>query len=287
MDEQIPPSKPPLFVVMGFPIEHSLSPNIHTIFSKTLDVPISYERMEVLADKVTDALQTLKLRGAKGANITAPLKEVLFLNTQNMSDRARHAQAINTITLREDGSIWGDNTDGIGFVRDLTDNNAVTVSGKKILVIGAGGAARGILRPLLGLEPRKIDVVNRSRPKALELVDYFKPWGKVRVQEYDKLKKAQYDIIIHATSAGLQGELPPLPEGFSPRGASCYDLSYQEAAKPFLEWAKKKGATRTIDGLGMLVEQAAESFFQWHQKRPKAYPVIQQVRNILEHAQVE
>ena len=264
------------FAIIGSPIDHSLSPFIHQEFAAQTDIDLTYEKIELSSEEFLKSMIFLKNSGYRGLKVTAPLKKLAFNEAEEIKDRARHAGAINTITFDEYGMIIGDNTDGIGFIRDLK-NNAISIANSKILIMGAGGAARGIIRPLFGFSPKKIIIANRTKPKALELIDYFKSWGKIKYQPYEKLKRANFDIIINATSAGFTNEIPALPEGFNFKNTICYDVNYAEAAKPFLHFAKSNGAHVTIDGLGMLVEQAAESFFQWHDKRPDTLPIIKKL----------
>lgn len=275
------------FAVLGSPIDHSLSPFIHTCFAKQFNLPIIYQALNVAEKNFLEQLSDLQTRGFLGVNITTPLKTLAFHESTDLSDRARHAQAVNTISFRSDATIFGDNTDGIGVVRDLSKNNYINLHGKKVLILGAGGATRGILRPILTLDPALVMIANRTRPKAIELAEYFKPWGKVRACDLSKLKRSSFDVVIHATSAGLKGETPELPGGFSLQNSICYDLSYGDIAKPFIALSRKLGATKSIDGLGMLVEQAAEAFFQWNQLRPNTELVITETRSHLRKASEE
>lgn len=264
--------------ILGSPVAHSLSPEIYQSLADIAGIELNYERLDVSPDDFIKTLIELKNNNYKGVNITSPLKKIAFNEVDELTDRARHAGAVNTITFDEYGRIMGDTTDGIGFIRDLTTNNAVSISNTNILIMGAGGAARSIVRPLFGFSPKKIIIANRTKPKAVDLVDYFKPWGKIKYQPYEKLKRAKFDIIINTTSAGLHGEVPPLPEGFSFKDSICYDLNYAAAAKPFLTLAKAQGAHSTIDGLGMLIELAAECFFIWYNKRVDTLPIIRKMQ---------
>lgn len=266
------------FVVMGDPVTHSLSPMIHELFAKQFLWDIEYEPLQVTDDAFRATCSRLMAQSFKGANVTAPLKQTAFALMDQVSDRARHAKAINTITFREDHTMFGDNTDGIGLVRDLTKNCSIPIHDMKILVLGAGGAARGILRPILTLGPSKVVITNRTLPKAIELADYFKPWGKIRALPMEKIGHLHFDLILQATSAGKHLGVAVNETLIRMKDSICYDLCYGTMARPFLEMARQAGALCRFDGLGMLVEQAAESFFQWHGVRAQTDSVIQQLR---------
>ncbi len=271
--------KPLLFAVMGSPIAHSLSPEIYQAFAEQVDIILRYKKLDVDKNALAHSIANFRFQGGLGVSITAPLKESMFLEAQMLTNRARDAHAVNNVMFTAEGII-GDNTDGIGFVRDLIQNQ-ITIRDQKVLILGAGGAVRGILRILLGLSPRKLVLVNRIRYKALALSEYFKSSGKVWVSTYESLKRKQFDVVIHGTSAGLLNELPPLPDEIFLKKAQCYDLNYHKAAKPFLTWARRHGAVKMVDGLGMLVEQAAETFYTWNQARPNTKPILEKLRKKL------
>ena len=197
-----------------------------------------------------------------------------------MSDEAKLAGAVNTLLTDEQGKIIGHNTDGIGLVKDIVENHSGALKDKHLLILGAGGASRGIILPLLKQEPASITIANRTESKAQTLADLFKPYGEVSACGFEYLKGKQFDWVINATSASLQGDLPPLPENLLSQNACCYDLMYANTKTPFCEWAIQQGAQEAIDGLGMLVEQAAESFALWRGVRPATEAIIKNLRAI-------
>ncbi|MCA9750126.1 MAG: shikimate dehydrogenase [Romboutsia sp.] len=263
---------------MGSPIDHSLSPIIHNSFAAQHDLSIKYDKIFADEKIFDDVFASFISSGGIGANITSPLKEYVFAKFSNLTDRCRHANSVNTLTCKDKKLILADNTDGIGFIRDIGNNN-IPITNKNILILGAGGAARGILRPILGLSPKKVSIANRTKPRAVELVNYFKVWGKVRYVSYRELRAKRFDVIINATSSGLYGELPSLPDRFSADETYCYDMNYGNAAKPFVSWASANNALQIVDGLGMLVEQAAESFWVWNNLKVNTDIVIKDLRN--------
>lgn len=256
------------YAVVGYPISHSLSPLIHTAFAKQTDQNISYRAIEVKPENFTRAIRAFFHSGGKGMNCTVPLKEIAFDEVDVLSDRAKFSGAVNTIKLMENGQLFGDNTDGIGLLKDLTDNLGLTLIDKQILVLGAGGAARGILGPLLASAPSSLCLVNRTPAKAQTLKSIFESVGEIKVANYNELAGSSFDLIINATSASLSAELPPLPSQLLAENGVCYDLAYSKQATAFMKWGLKEGAVMSVDGLGMLVEQAAQAFYIWRNVMP-------------------
>lgn len=254
----------PQYAVIGNPVEHSLSPKIHAIFAKQTGRSLEYRK--ILSDiKNFDAAATAFFsNGGKGCNITVPFKQDALALADTVSETAKIAQAVNCLTKQEDGSLQGDNFDGVGLVQDLTHNLRYLICQKKILIIGAGGATRGILAPLLEKAPEAITIANRNADKAIELADNFSEYGNLQAVSLGDIPHRPFDLIIHATSLGHQGNAPELPAVLVNDDTFCYDLSYGTAANPFLSWARACGAKRCQNGLGMLIEQAAASFYLWH-----------------------
>lgn len=269
-----------LYGVVGNPIEHSLSPLIHTQFAKTTQQNIKYSAHLAKISQFNEHLLLLKKQGFKGLNITVPFKIDAYNVCDELSPRAQHAKAVNTLFLRDDNSIAGDNTDGLGLVRDLMHNYQILLKNRKILILGAGGAARGVLGPLLLQSPSLLMLANRTVAKAKALVSDFKGLFKVEACAYDELNNAQFDVIINATSAGLSGEIPPIPASILGSNSIYYDMVYKRNEDTvFVAWAKGNGASQAYDGLGMLVEQAAEAFFLWRGVKPETAPVISHLRS--------
>lgn len=269
-----------LYAVVGNPIEHSLSPTIHTQFAAQTQQPIEYRTHLAKISQFNQHLFLLKKQGFKGLNITVPFKIDAYNVCDELSPRAQDAKAVNTLFLREDNTIAGDNTDGIGLVRDLKQNHQILLKNRKILILGAGGAVRGVLGPILVQSPSLLIVANRTVSKAEDLVKDFKDIGHIEACGYDDLEKEQFDLIINGTSAGLSGEIPPIPETILGPNSICYDMVYnRNEDTAFVKWAKDNGASQAYDGLGMLVEQAAESFTIWRGVKPKTQPVIEKLRS--------
>lgn len=265
------------YAVMGDPIGHSKSPLIHRLFAEQTHQAMEYEAILVPGESFVPALARFWLEGGRGCNCTVPLKERAFAHLMQsphqLSARARHARAVNTLVLREDGSLMGDNTDGVGLIRDLQINHQVSLQGSRVLILGAGGAARGIVQPILESSPSAVVVANRTPERALELVADFESQGRLSAETFDRLG-GPFDLILNATAASLTGEIPPLPNDLLAASAICYDLAYGSEPTPFVKWANHQGAAKSLDGLGMLVEQAAEAFWLWRGIRPDTRPVI-------------
>jgi len=263
--------------VMGYPVSHSRSPVIHRLFAIQTKQNLQYELLQVAPEKLEAAVRQFGRTGGKGLNITVPHKSEVVRLVDDMSERASNAGAVNTLVFR-DNDIYGDNTDGVGFMHDLQLNQGVQLKDAKILILGAGGATRGIVGPLLEAEPDSIVIANRTFPKARNLADHFSNQGPVdacRFQDVNSLPV--YDLVINATSAGVKGETPPYPEEAIHPNTVCYDLSYGLTPTPFSLWAIEHGAAKSVMGWGMLVEQAAESFHIWRGIRPDTASVLKQL----------
>jgi shikimate dehydrogenase len=266
------------YAVMGNPIAHSLSPRIHQLFARQTGQHISYDALLVEADGFTQAIAAFVKAGGKGLNITVPFKREAYEIADELSRRAQRAGAVNTLRIEDDGTLFGDNTDGIGLVRDLTRNHNLTLSGKQMLLLGAGGAARGVLAPLLEQKPARLVIANRTAERAEQLAASFSDVDDVRGCGFQALSDRAFDIVINATAAGLQGQVPDLPAGVIGPHSYCYDMMYASEPTDFMHYAQQRGARNTFDGLGMLVEQAAESFLIWRGVFPDTGPVIELLR---------
>lgn len=263
------------YVVIGNPVAHSRSPEIHARFARAAGEDLVYERLLVEPGDFARAAREFFASGGRGANVTLPFKVDAFEFAHERTPRAAQAGAVNTLALRG-AVVLGDNTDGAGLVRDLTANLGLALSGKRILLLGAGGAARGVVAPLLGLRPAELVIANRTSSRAAELARAFAGAGPVRHAGFEAMGSG-YDLVVNATSASTHGEPLLLPAGVFAPGATAYDMAYGAAAGPFLDGARASGA-RASDGLGMLVEQAAESFLLWRGKRPDTAGVIAALR---------
>lgn len=268
------------YAVIGNPVEHSLSPQIHAQFARATGQDIGYGRILAPRDGFRNAVVAFRNSGGKGLNVTLPFKHEAWQLAGVRSGFALAAGAVNTLSFQGE-RIVGHNTDGIGLVRDLTRNLRVVIRGKRVLLMGAGGASYGVMEPVLREQPEMVVVANRTLGKAIELVGHFEKLQSWALQgfsarSYDALAGMQFDILINATSAGLAGAMPPLPEGVFASGALAYDMVYARRT-PFLDFAQQRGA-RVSDGIGMLVEQAAESFLIWRGVRPETAPVIAMLR---------
>jgi len=268
-------SATPRYAVFGHPIAHTLSPFIHGEFARQAGVSLRYEAIEATAEGFGEALERFAAEGGVGANITLPHKEAAFALCREHSDRARKAGAANTLT-RIDGGWRGDNTDGAGLVRDLTERHRLDLRGRRALMLGAGGAARGVAPALLDAGLAELVIVNRSPERADALADTLGEPGRAHSRYWKDLGAlGDFELVINATSAG-RGQLSmDLPFALVSPRCLAVDLSYGEAAIAFTAWARAAGCTHVIDGLGMLVEQAALAFEQWHGKRVDTGPVYQ------------
>lgn len=274
-------AKPDRYAVMGNPINHSKSPLIHAEFARQTLQKLSYEAIQVDLGGLEQAVGNFQGSGGKGLNITVPFKTDAWELADNLSIEAQRAGAVNTILFKEDGSRYGHNTDGIGMLRDITQNHGGKITGQKILILGAGGAVRGILQPLLEQNPQSITLANRTPDRAQSLAEAFSDHGvQLHGGGFADIEASPYDLIINGTSASLQGELPPLPEQIINQHSWCYDMMYGKEPTIFLQWAAQLGAQHCMDGLGMLVEQAAESFLLWRGVRPETAPIMAKLRQL-------
>jgi len=268
------------YCVFGNPVAHSKSPSIHAEFARLTGQDMDYEAMLAPRDDFATCLAGFFASGGQGCNITVPFKEEAWRLAAIRSRRAEKAGAVNTLLKGKDGRLYGDNTDGVGLVRDLLINAACPVKDKRVLVLGAGGAVRGILGPLLAEHPKEVMVANRTVERAEQLAALFSNDGNIRASDFGGLSGEKFDLVINGTSASLQGDVLTLPAGISAPGALVYDMMYGAEPTAFLQWAATQGAA-TRDGLGMLVEQAAEAFFLWRQVRPPTGPVLAGLRAAL------
>ncbi|WP_405225568.1 shikimate dehydrogenase [Lentisalinibacter sediminis] len=274
MSEQ---NKPDRYGVVGYPVSHSRSPVIHRVFAQQTGQHLTYELLEVPPAELESAIRSFQRQGGRGLNITVPHKSEAVRVVDELSDAASMAGAVNTLSISSD-AIRGDNTDGVGLVRDLRKNHRVAIEGARILILGAGGATRGIMAPLLEEQPTTVTLANRTVSKAQALANHFGSMGAVQACRFDDIvEDVDYDLVINATSAGLRGEALPFPAGIVSAETVCYDLSYGTGDTPFTHWARVQGARRSIVGWGMLVEQAAESFYIWRGVRPDTRGVLKRL----------
>ena len=263
--------------VMGYPVSHSRSPVIHRLFALQTGQNIQYEPLQVAPENLETAVRQFQRTGGKGLNVTTPHKADVSRLCDQLSERASTAGAVNTLSFR-DGEILGENTDGIGLLRDLVINQGITLEGANILILGAGGATRGIVGPLREMQPAMLRIANRTIEKADMLAEHFSRSGPVAACRFDVVPVTdRYDLVINATSAGVKGETPPYPAAAISSETLCYDLSYGLKPTPFSAWALEHGAQKSVMGWGMLVEQAAESFHIWRGVRPDTAPVLKQM----------
>jgi len=267
-----------LYAVMGNPIAHSKSPAIHRLFAKQTGNDIHYQAILVDTENFPEAIHSFIEKGGKGLNITVPFKQSAFEMADNLSEEARLAGAVNTLSINTDGTLRGDNTDGSGLITDLANNLGIKLSAMRILILGAGGAVRGILLPLIQQEPHSITIVNRTVQRAEELALAFHDHFSISACGYENLAGQTYGLIINATSASLTGKLPPLANNILADSGYCYDLAYADKPTSFVKWGLNQNARIATDGLGMLVEQAAESFYIWYGVRPDTKNVIASLR---------
>ncbi|WP_194720721.1 shikimate dehydrogenase [Noviherbaspirillum malthae] len=264
--------------VIGNPVAHSKSPDIHAAFAKQTAQALSYERLLAPLDGFASTVRNLVEQGFKGANVTVPFKLEAFALADVLSERAEAAGAVNTLKF-EGGGIAADNTDGVGLVTDIVVNAGVAMRGKRILLLGAGGAARGVVLPILAESPEQLVIANRTESKAAELAAQFSGKGAVAASDFPSLQ-SRFDVIINATSASLSADLPPVPACVFGESCLAYDMMYGPAPTVFMAFAQQHGAA-TRDGLGMLVEQAAESFHVWRGVRPDTRTVYADLRSKL------
>lgn len=268
---------PDQYGVIGHPVSHSLSPFIHGMFARETAQEMSYRPFDVTPEHFRARVLEFFEQGGRGLNVTLPHKIAAVDVAHELTARAAHAAAVNTLAAKGDG-ILGDNTDGAGLVRDLCDNLGLVITNRRVLVMGAGGATRGILAPLLGLEPTVVVIANRTPERAEALAAAFSDLGVTQGVGFGYIEAAPFDLVINATSASLSGNIPPIPDGAVAAQTVCYDLAYGKSATAFVRWAKSKGCARAMQGLGMLVEQAAESFRLWRGVRPATARVLDALR---------
>ena len=268
------------YAVFGNPIQQSKSPQIHGLFAKQFGLDLAYVRQEASLEGFDAAAHDFFHGGGKGLNITSPFKQDAYAFANQLTPRARRAGAVNTLAIEEGGEILGDTTDGIGIVRDLCINLGWQISGLRILILGAGGAVRGVLEAILGENPEELIIANRTASKAASLAKGFADLGNIQGVGLDELEGERFDLVINGTSASLVGESIDLPETIFSDTSCCYDMAYAPEPTPFLKWAKPF-CENASDGLGMLVEQAAESFHIWTQKQPNTTPVIESISQLI------
>ncbi|MGM0571070.1 shikimate dehydrogenase [Marinobacter sp.] len=270
-----------LYAVVGNPVSHSKSPRIHSLFAAQTGEPVEYTAIQAPLEEFAETVREFFAKGGKGLNVTVPFKEQAWQLADHRSGRAEKAGAANTLYQDGQGHLVADNTDGVGLVTDLTVNAGVSLAGRRVLVLGAGGAVRGVLGPLLAEKPGALVVANRTVVKAEGLASLFRDEAGDSELSACGFAAATgpFDIIINGTSASLQGDLPPVAPGVVSSSTVVYDMMYAAGDTPFNAWARQQGAGKVLDGLGMLVEQAAESFRVWRDVKPETASVIAELRN--------
>ena len=268
-------AQPDRYALMGHPVSHSWSPFIHGMFARATLQHMQYRLIDVAPEKFRSEAMQFFLDGGKGLNVTVPHKRAAAELVNELTPRAALAGAVNTISLKGIGELIGDNTDGAGLVIDLEQNLGLELADRRILLLGAGGATRGILGPLLERQPAEVVIANRTAARAAELVDDFAGIARLSSSGFDAIAGAGFDLVINATAASLQGELPELPPAIVGPATICYDLAYAKGETPFTRWARERGAAAAHKGWGMLVEQAAESFLIWRGVRPQTRQVLE------------
>lgn len=264
------------FAVFGNPINHSCSPRIHALFAAERGITHPYGRVLAPLDGFEQTLRQFFAAGGLGANISLPFKERAFSLCDQLTERGALVGAVNTIKKQLDGSLLGDNADGIGLLNDL-QRLGLLRQDSRVLLVGAGGASRGVILPLLAYGC-KVVLTNRTFPRAQELVRFYHHVGDISALPLERLGTPDYDLIINATSTGVQGSIPPLPASLITSQVCCYDMYYQQGDTPFITWCRRQGALRSADGLGMLLGQAASSFLLWHGVLPSVLPVLETLR---------
>lgn len=262
------------YVLFGHPVSHSWSPFIHGLFARQFDHVVDYKLSDVAPENFRHAVIDFFVEGGAGANVTLPHKTAAAEICNELSARAERARAVNTIMRRSATELLGDNTDGAGLVVDLARNLGVTITGARLLILGAGGAVRGVLAPLLEQEPREVRIANRTPERAERLRDEFADLGEISASSFDEVDDRPWDIIINATAASLAGEVPALPRHAVGRDTVCYDMAYGRGETAFMRWAADRGSMRAHKGWGMLVEQAADAYLLWRGVRPATRPVL-------------
>lgn len=271
-------TQPDRYAVMGNPIAHSKSPLIHRQFAEQTGQALAYDAILVDLGQFAGAVEAFRAAGGKGLNVTVPFKQDAWRLATRRTRRAERAGAVNTLWWETDDRLCGDTTDGVGLVRDLRANHGIELEQRRVLLVGAGGAARGVIEPLLAERPATLVIANRTPGRAHELAAIFGGLGPVAGCGFEALAGRAFDLVINATAAGLAGEVPPLPESVFASGACAYDMMYGSEPTAFVRWSLAQGCATALDGLGMLVEQAAEAFFIWRGVRPDTAPVITRLR---------
>ncbi|MGD2118181.1 MAG: shikimate dehydrogenase [Chromatiales bacterium] len=264
------------YAVIGNPIQHSKSPQIHRMFAEQTGEDVHYDK--ILGEKFDLDVKVFFASGGRGLNVTVPFKEQAFAYADELTERAQTAGAVNTLIKLEDGRIRGDNTDGVGLVTDLGCNHLFDFAGSRILLLGAGGAAKGVVRPLLEQKPAELVIANRTADKARQLAEQTNSLGPVSGIGLDEIGTRQFDLIINATAAGLDSRVPDIPDSCLADGGWTYDMMYASEPTAFVRWGREHNAGKALNGLGMLVEQAAESFYLWRGVRPETSAVIAALR---------
>ena len=265
------------YVLFGHPVAHTRSPQIHALFARQCGQSLRYDAMDVMPDQFLDHARQFFADGGRGANVTFPHKQAALALTAELTPRAKLAGSINTLAVRPSGGLLGDNTDGVGLVRDLVGRMGLFLRGKRILLLGAGGAARGVIAPLLELHPAALMLTNRTVPRLEQVLTVFDPLADSLGVMLGVATDGPYDLVINATSASHAGELPPMPAHAVHAGTVCYDMVYGHEGTAFTRWAQAVGALRAEMGLGMLVEQAAEAFHLWRGVFPDTAPVLAEI----------
>ena len=267
------------YAVFGNPVKHSKSPQIHRLFAKQAEISLEYNAIEVPVDKLTSYIKSFFSQGGRGLNITVPFKEDVCSLCTTLTQRAEASGSVNTILFNDETDIYGDTTDGQGFLNDLINNHGIQLKNKSILILGAGGTIRSILEGLSDQMTKEIVLVNRTVSRAKSLERKFENKFHIKAYSYSEFSDREFDIIINGTSLSLSKELPPISKRNIKKNTFCYDLMYSDNGTVFTEWAIENGASEAIDGLGMLVEQAAESFMLWHGIKPDTRSVIKFLRD--------
>jgi len=265
---------PDRYVLFGHPVSHSWSPFIHGMFARQTGASVDYRLVDVAPARFRKTVLEFFVGGGLGANVTLPHKPAAAELVNELTPRAARARAVNTIAVKPEDKLLGDNTDGAGLVTDLRQNLGVTLAGKRILLLGAGGAVRGVLAPLLAERPTLMLIANRTAGRAQDLAAEFADLGTIEGGGLDAAGSLAWDVVIHATSASLAGEVPELPRSALGPASVCYDMAYGRGDTPFQRWAAARGVRRAYKGWGMLVEQAAESWHLWRGSRPDTRPVL-------------
>jgi len=265
---------PGRYVLFGHPVSHSWSPFIHGMFARQFDHVVDYKLQDVPPGDFRHAVINFFVEGGGGANVTLPHKPAAAEIVNDLSARAERARSVNTIVRRSATELYGENTDGVGLVTDLMRNLGVTLTGSRLLILGAGGATRGVLAPLLEQEPREVRIANRTPERARRISEEFSDLGEISASGFSEVDDRPWDIVINATAASIAGEVPELPPRTIGRDTVCYDMAYGRGDTAFMRWATERGSARACKGWGMLVEQAAESYLLWHGVRPATKSVM-------------